>query len=138
MKTERVRSTISAVKPLDWYVKESATYFAPDGRANVIVSCEPLQPEADSRTYAEAQGELLREEFPQYSEQSFAPRTVFGDRAGFVRRFDWHPDDGEAVAQIQLYYAADGRGWTATATASVEDFAECELDLVKLLNSVRI
>jgi len=138
MSTELVRSRFSAAKPLDWYSKESATYLAPDGRANVVASSEPLEPSTDSRSYAAAQGELLQDEFPDYVEHAFGPSLVFGERAGFIRRFSWHPQDAEPVTQIQLYYAEGGRGYTATATALVEDFAEFHEGLTALLDSLRI
>jgi hypothetical protein len=137
MSTELVRGTISASKPVDWFAKESHVFLAPDGMANVIVSSEPIEPDIDSRGYAEVQGELL-EQFADYQEHSFEALAVFGGRPGFRRRFSWQPDGDDPVTQVQLYFADAGRGVTATATTAVGEYARYELDLLELLASVRI
>ena len=49
---DRFRPTISALKPPEWFGKESITLLAPDGRANVIASSEPLAEEIDIDRYA--------------------------------------------------------------------------------------
>ena len=136
--TEVVRGVITASKPVDWFAKESHTFLAPDGRANVIASSEPLDPDIDSFSYADIQGDLLQREFRGYVQQSFEEMDVFGGRAGFMRRFTWQPEDGEPVTQIQLYCAEDGRGYTATATTPSTEYASYELTLVTLLQSLSI
>jgi hypothetical protein len=136
--TELVHGTITASKPVDWYSKESHVFLSPDGRANVVVSSEPLEPDIDSRTYADVQGALLEQEFADYSEHSFEATAVFGGRAGFRRRFSWRPEDSEPVIQVQLYYAEAGRGYTATATSAEDDHDLFELTLLELLGSLRI
>ena len=138
MATETVCGTICVSKPVDWFARESLTLLAPDGGANVIVSSEPLDPTIDSVRYAQTQGELLRQKFPRYRQQSFESREVFGGRAGFVRRYSWQPPDDEPVTQIQLYFAEGGKGYTATATSPTDDFADYELVLLELLDSLRI
>jgi hypothetical protein len=138
MHTERVRGVISASKPVEWFAKESQTFYAPDGRANVIVSSEPLDLDIDSKSYADSQGDLLEQEFPGYAEHSFEPRAVFGGRSGFLRRFTWLPEDSEPVSQIQVYYAELGRGYSATATTTTSDYPLLEVELMALLESLRI
>jgi hypothetical protein len=130
--------TISAPLPEGWFPKEQITLLAPSGQANVIASSEPLEPSLDAKAYAEAQGELLRKEFPGYLEVAFEGMTLFGGRSGFLRRFRWTPPDGEPVTQIQLYYAEDGRGYTATATSPTKEFAKYEPQLVDVLEGLTI
>lgn len=138
MATEPVSSTIRASKPVDWYARESLTLLAPGGGVNVIVSSEPVDPAVDSSTYAHIQGQLLQGEFPGYSEHSFESRQVFGERAGFVRRFSWQPADGAPVTQVQHYYAEGGKGYLATATTPRAHFTEHETVVVELLDSLRV
>lgn len=119
--------------PSSWFVKESLTYLAPDGQANVIASCEPLDRSFTAVQYATVQGDLLRREFPGYWEYSLEPAKVFGGRDGLLRRFSWTPPDGVRVEQVQAYYAADGRGWTATATAPATAFGRHEAVLRRIV-----
>ena len=138
MSTELVGGRITASKPVEWYSKESHVFLSPDGRANVVASSEPLEPDIDSRGYADVQGDLLEQEFAGYREHSFEAMAVFGGRTGFRRRFSWQPEDSEPVTQVQLYYAEDGRGFTATATAAEGEYDLYELTLLELLGSLRI
>src|SRR3954452_15177039 len=64
----RFEARLQAALPAGWFVKESITLLAPDGAGNVIVSTEPLDPSIDTARYAEVQGELLRNEFPGFTE----------------------------------------------------------------------
>lgn len=130
--------TLRASLPADWLAKESITLLAPDGQANVIASSEPLAPDVDLHRYAGAQGELLRTEFPGFVENTFEEMTVFRDRAGYLRRFEWSPPEGERVTQLQLYYVEDARGYTATATSPTATFREYEPDLLEILLSLTI
>jgi hypothetical protein len=132
------RPTISALKPPDWFGKESITLLAPDGQANVIASCEPLEETIDTDTYAGVQGDLLEKEFPGYKQFAFEPKRVFGGRDGRIRRFQWTPPDGEPVTQIQLYYAEAGYGYTATATTPTRQFADVELQLTEILEGLTV
>jgi hypothetical protein len=132
------RPRLTAAIPPEWFAKESTTLLAPDGQANVIASAEPLDPTVDSERYAAVQGDLLREDFPDYEEKEFAAVTIFGGRSGYMRSFEWTPPDGVRVAQIQLYYAENGRGYTATATTPLENFPKRELLLRQLLLALRI
>lgn len=129
---------ITAQTPEAWLGKESITLMAPDGQANVIASSEPLDMSIDAARYAEIQGELLRFEFPYYRELSFNSALVFGNRRGYMRRFQWTPPDGLQVTQIQLYFAEYGRGYAATATASTIYFERYAEQLEKILGSLRI
>ena len=132
------QNEITAAVPEGWFVKESTTLIAPDGQANIIASSEPLDPSIDTNRYAEVQGELLRQEFPEYAEQSFEQVEIFGDRVGYLRSFEWTPPDGVRVAQIQLYYAEANRGYTATATTPATNLLAVEPTLVEALRGLRL
>lgn len=115
--------SLRALLPHDWRAKESMTFLAPDGQANVIASSEPIDPSLDTARYAQIQGELLRREFPGFEERRSGPDAVFGGREGFRREFTWVPPDGVRVFQTQVYWVNAGRGYTATSTATVADHA---------------
>jgi tetratricopeptide (TPR) repeat protein len=134
------RGRLTAAIPDDWFVKESATVLAPDGQANVIASSEPLDPSIQTDQYASVQGDLLRngKDFPEYEEKSFEAIPIFGGRFGYMRHFEWTPPNGDRVAQLQLYYADNGRGYTATATTPATAFPERELVLRQILAGLRI
>ena len=134
--TTAQKSVIRARVPDAWAWKESITLLAPDGRANVIASSEPLDPTIDAAQYAEVQGELLRTEFDEYEEVDFGPRLIFGGRAGYSRTFLWTPDKADRIAQLQLYYAENGRGYTATATTPAADFERYERQLRECLDDL--
>ena len=109
-----------------------------DGQANVILSSEPLAPDIDTHRYALLQSDALRNEFNLYQELEFRADTVFGDRQGYVRSFEWTPPDGMRVSQIQLYHAIPGRGYTATASTPTWHFAEVRPVLERVLQHLRI
>jgi hypothetical protein len=132
------RGKLTAAIPEDWFAKESTTVLAPDGQANVIASSEPLDPSIDTEKYAMVQGDLLRTEFPSYTEHIFEQVQIFGGRTGYLRHFQWTPADGVPITQIQLYYAESGRGYTATATTPSEAFPARELLLRQILLALRI
>jgi hypothetical protein len=113
--------------------KESFTLLAPDGQANIIASSEPLDRSIETRQYADVQGDLLAQEFPDYFSLSYESALVFGRRPGYIRTFTWKPPDGVPVTQIQAYYARDGRGYTATATTPSERFEDFEADFRRVL-----
>lgn len=125
--------------PSDWFGKESLTLLSPDGQANVIASSEPLDPDIDTKEYADYQGELLRSEFPHYREHDYREIEVFGGgRRGYIRQFEWTPPDGVRVMQLQLYYAEPGRGFTATATTPSSNFPRVESELRQILSGLSI
>lgn len=132
------RGKLTAAIPNDWFAKESTTVLAPDGRSNVIASSEPLDPTIDSDQYAAIQGDLLRKEFDEFEEKEFEAITLFGGRSGYLRRFEWKPQDSARVTQIQLYYVENARGYTATATTPSDGFAERELLLREILLGLSI
>lgn len=136
MKTFEPR--LRAAVPDDWFAKESLTFVAPDGRANVIASSEPLDPSIDTEKYAHVQGEILTDEFPGFHEFSFDPTPVFGAGTGYVRRFQWTPPDGEMVTQVQIYFAENGRGYTATATVPSDDYERYEVAILEVLSRLRL
>jgi len=137
---QRLKPALTAALPEGWFVKESITLLDPDGQANVIASTEPLDPNIDAQWYAEVQGDLLRREFREYREFHFGPTRVFGGRQGYMRRFEWTPPEADAVpvTQLQLYYAENGRGYTATATTPTSQIQRFELLLRQILGGLRI
>jgi hypothetical protein len=132
------RPEIVAAVPDGWFVKGSTTLLAPDGQANVIASSEPLDPSIDSEQYATVQQELLKKEFPEFALKSFERVTVLGDREGYVSTFEWTPPDSQRIAQAQLYYAENGRGYTATATTPAINLTALEPILHEVLRGLRL
>ncbi|MCB0880015.1 MAG: DcrB-related protein [Thermoleophilia bacterium] len=135
---QRFKPQLTAPLPEGWFAKESITLLAPDGQANVIASSEPLDPTIDTNQYAQVQGDLLRKEFPGYREFAFEPARMLGGKQGYIRRFEWTPPDGVAVTQIQLYYAEEGRGYTATATTPSTQFERFEMQFRQLLGGLAL
>ena len=127
---------LSVRVPEGWLRKESTTLLHPEGSANVIASTEPLSDDIDAQRYVDAQGELLRTEFPSYREFRIERMLVFGGLDGFMRLFEWTPPDGTPVTQMQIYAVANGRGITATATCPTSFFKEVELLLVSVLDGL--
>jgi hypothetical protein len=133
---------LSALLPDGWFFKESITLLAPDGRANVIASAEPLDPTIGLEQYAGVQGELLEKEFPGYRELAYEDMNVLGGREGKLRRFEWHPPPNRSnvetgpVTQLQFYYVENGRGYTATATAPSTEFGRYQLQLADILETL--
>lgn len=133
-----VRPRLAGEVAADWLTKESLTFLAPDGRANVIASSEPLSAAVDATRYAEVQGDQLRREFPAYRELSFERAVVFGDLLGWVRVFTWVPPEGVPITQVQAYAAEQGRGFTATATTTSTAYASLRDELWAVVTSVRL
>jgi hypothetical protein len=132
------RASVSALVPETWLAKDSITLVAGDSKANVIASSEPLSRSMGTDEYAKSQGDLYEAEFPGYDEISCEPKLVFGGQDGVVRRFRWLPPDGDAVMQIQHYYADGRRGYIATATVPAELFSAREVELVDILDGLCI
>ena len=63
---------------------------------------------------------------------------MLGGRQCYVREFEWKPQDGVPVTQIQLYYTEDGRGYTATATTPSSHFPTVAVELRQLLSGLTI
>ncbi len=135
---QKVTGQLGATIPEDWQWKESHTFLTRELQANVIFSSEPLDPNIDSESYANIQGELLRREFRGYREFAFESMRMMGGRPGYVRRFAWEPPEEAEVTQVQLYYAENSRGYTATATAASTNFAAVESLLVEILENLTI
>jgi hypothetical protein len=134
-----VRGSIEGENHPGWFYKESVTFLEPNRDANVIVSGEPVASTLNSEGYATAHEESLRQEFPGFTQHAFQPTLVFGGRPGYLRMFSWtSPDHDEPIVQLQLYYAAGGRGYVATATATKGSFEQLETQLREILLSVRI
>jgi len=120
------------VAPASWAFKESVTFIAPSGDANVIASSEPLGPDIDLARYVDVQGALLEDEFPGYLQLSLEAIEVFGT-SGMLRVFEWSPPDSRPVGQMQVYAVLDQRGFTATATATLENFNKYESVFARML-----
>jgi tetratricopeptide (TPR) repeat protein len=132
----RYRPQTSAPLPDGWFVKDSITLVAPDGQANVIFSTEPLDPSIDAEHYATLQGDLLAREFSGYEEFELKQEELLGGKTCWLRHFQWTPSDGVPITQIQLYYAEDAHGYTATATTPTSQFPRLELQLRQLLGGL--
>ncbi|MBC9820541.1 DcrB-related protein [Terrabacter sp. MAHUQ-38] len=127
---------VSVAAPAGWLSKQSWTVFAPGGQANVIASSEPIAPQLDTEQYAQAQGDLLWREFPQFHEHSLEQISL-GPRRALLRDFEWWPPDGVKVRQLQVYLAVSGQGFTATATTPASNFPHVEQVLRATLSRVR-
>jgi hypothetical protein len=134
----RTRSSIQLDMPHGWFFKESYTLIAPDGRANVIASSEPVEPSMTTEEYASVQGEILDREFEGYEQhgdlEAFAVSGVEG--YAILREFSWTPEVGEPVTQLQLYAVRRGRGFTATATTPTSDVERFRSALYDVLGSL--
>jgi hypothetical protein len=128
---------ISVLLPPGWFAKESIMLLAAGGNANIIASSEPLDPGIDTERYAHIQGDSLERDYPGYRQLAFEETVVFGNRHGFLRRFQWTPPDGVQVT-LQLYYVEDGRGYTSTATSPSSEFGRYEAEILRILKSVTI
>jgi hypothetical protein len=133
-----VRTRLGAVIPDEWDWKESLTFLAPGGDANVIYSSEPLDGNVDLDRYVSVQGELLLAEFPGYREIALERMQMMGRRQGCLRRFEWSPPEGVPVTQLQLYYVEDARGYTATATTPTTNFPTVDAILVDILQRLTL
>lgn len=121
-------------------MQKNQLHYSRHGQANVIASSEPLDPTIDTDQYATVQGDLLRQEFPGYRNFSFGPAKMLGGKSGYIRRFEWTPPDGVAVTreEIQLYYAEEGRGYTATATTPSTQFERFDMQFRQLLGGLTL
>ena len=128
----------SAIVPDGWYAKSSYTLVNTNGKANIIFSSEPLSLEYTAKMYADEQGRFLRREFVGYEEVRFVEAKVFSGKPGYLRHFEWTPKDGVPISQTQLYYAEGGRGYTATATATKQDYAAEASILNEVLDTLLI
>lgn len=126
---EQTEQTIVLPLPDGWEYKESLTVLAPDGQANVIASSEPLNPTMSTEEYASIQEDLLRTEFPGYTEFTTEDIRMKGGRDAILRRFEWKPPDGAKVTQTQLYYVDGDRAYTATATTPTSELSRYDLVL---------
>jgi hypothetical protein len=133
---QRFKPQLTATLPDGWVARESTELLSLDGAANVIASSEPLNPDIDTQRYAEMQGESFAREFPNYREITFEPIQVFGKRHGYIRHFEWEPEGSVPLAQMQIYYTENGRGYTATATTPSGEFERLKLQLRLLLEGL--
>jgi tetratricopeptide (TPR) repeat protein len=135
----RFSPTLSVPLPPDWSAKESITLTAPDGQANLVASSEPVPPDLSTHEYAEKlAAALTEEELPGYRVISFEPTVLSDGREAWMRRFEWDPPESPSISQVQLYYVADARGYTATATTPVTEVERYDLELGQLLEGLRL
>ncbi|MEJ2852989.1 MULTISPECIES: DcrB-related protein [unclassified Saccharothrix] len=138
-KPTRTRPSITIDLPAGWFFKESYTLLEPTGRANVIVSSEPLDPAITAREYAETQGGLLAGEFPGYEPLGdIQPWRVRGVAEAWLREFSWRPEGSDPVCQIQAYTVRRGRGFTATATTTRAEMWDHRRVLTDVLRSIAV
>ncbi|MDT7788918.1 MAG: hypothetical protein QOF58_7337 [Pseudonocardiales bacterium] len=130
------KPSIRLEMPPGWFYKESYTVLHPDGRANVIVSSEPLSETMSITEYTDVQRDLLKE-FPGFDERGFEQIDIDGvPGEAWLREFTWTPEGRSPVTQLQVYALLEGRGYTATATTPSEDMDELRNVLTDVLYSV--
>jgi hypothetical protein len=127
---------IGAPLPDGWWSKQSWTLFAPDGQANIIVSCEPLAPPMDTAGYATRQQALLSRELNGYVEYLFTQVELTVGQA-LLRVFGWSPPNGVPITQHQMYWTAPGIGYTATATVPSTQYDRFRGIFDEVLSQVR-
>jgi hypothetical protein len=131
------RGALTLTGPGDWAFKESYTLLEPNGRANLIVSSEPLTRSMTAFDYATLQGDLLTTEFRGYVEVGFYSAELPGIAAPcFVREFSWEPPESSPVQQVQLYTVLGDRGITATGTAVRTEFPAYRQLLLDVMSSL--
>ena len=101
---------IGARMPGDWFAKESLTFLAPDGQANVIVSNEALDASIDTAQYADNIMAELRKRTGQqvYGAQVniFGAPAVSGlGRAGVARDARRDPPGRPGCARLPTLHA---------------------------------
>jgi hypothetical protein len=133
---------ISFVLPEAWQFKEQVTLASTptspeQPRANLIVSSEPLQSELTTESYAESMATQAEREFPAYREISLEPMQVLGGDA-LLRRYEWEPEQGQKVTQLQVYLVSGDRMYTATATAETEDYEGWRNELMTALRHLSL
>lgn len=133
---DRVGGALTALIQKDWLFKESITLLGSSGKANVIVRSEPVNSDVDTSSYAESQRQAISKNFYRYEEFTYENMSLNGRYDGFVQVFEWTPDNGERVRQMQFYYVNNSRGYTATATARKQDYEEQEMELVAIINTL--
>lgn len=122
-----------------WFYKESYTFLAPDGQANVMMSTEPLDEAIDSDAYTEIQGSMLENEFPGYQQLALEPYVISGvEGHGWLREFSWNPEGQEPVQQTQIYVVLFGRGCTVTATSLASEYEKHRADLAAVFGSIAV
>ena len=129
--------------PKDWQFKEQITVVhdpsATDGlNVNVIASSEQLGPGLETDAYVDSMTSKLQSEFPAFRQLQLERMNVFGGRPGWLRRFEWEPEPGLSITQLQAYYTEGERAYTATATAETKDFEQCQRDLIDVLMSLEL
>ncbi len=104
----------------------------------MIVSAAPVMEPIDTSGYVEQMTGRLQQEFPAYTEMQLEEMDVFGENNGWFRRFEWEPEHGRRITQLQVYLVFEGYVYTATATAESQDFAQYQAELVKMLTSLKL
>lgn len=132
------KPSIRLEMPPGWFYKESYTVLAPDGRANVIVSSEPLSETTSIVEYTDTQRDLLRE-FTGFVEHGFEQIDIDGiPGEAWLREFSWTPEGRSPVTQLQVYALLEGRGYTATATTPAAEMDDLRTMLTNVLYSISV
>jgi hypothetical protein len=124
--------------PDGWYYKESVTIVAPDSQSNIILSSEWLDESLTGNEYAEIQADQLERGFPGYRQLSYEEFALPEDGVAGLRVFEWNPESGPPVTQMQLYYVIPGRGITSTATAPTAHFPQVKATLFDVFRSISV
>ena len=135
---ERIDSDVTVALPTGWAVKHSITLVAPEGDANVIASSEPVPDGMTTEEYAASQRLRLEQDFPGFRQLHSESITLVDDRPAWLRVFAWEPPDQTPVTQVQMYAVLGGRGYTATATTTSEQYPRHQVELTQLIRSISV
>ena len=129
--------------PEGWQFKEEITVVRDPQSANrpsvnLIVSSEPTETGLGAEELARSMAAQLQQEFPAYRELVLEPMDIFDGRPGWLRRFEWEPERGRRITQLQAYYTENGRAYMATATVESDEFPAQRDELLKVLGSLTL
>jgi hypothetical protein len=121
--------------PPGWAARDSATFTAPDGLSNLIVSSEPLDRTPTAREYADGPLSDLQG-LNEFEELSFERVELPGGVEGYVRRYTWINDD-VPISQFLAHFVVGDRGYTASGT-SLKGVPETEAQLLQLVQAIAV
>lgn len=129
--------------PEGWTVTEEGNHSieitSPDNRATVRVGFDASFAETDVLRFAKRKEKQLLRSFNAYRELSLQQAQVFGNKQGYVRRFQWRSKEiAEEVILIEVYYIDKGYEFTATAAARASNFEKLKPQLQRILDNLRI
>jgi len=129
--------------PKNWTVTESGEdsieITSPDNRAIVTVNKNVDFIETDVVQFAKRMEKETLRSFNAYRQLSLQPAQVFGNKQGYLRRFQWHNKEiAEDVILIQVYYVEHSYKFTATAAARASNFEKFKVQLQQIFDNLRI